>query len=136
MYITSSCDKWEYYRIDYVQGYTNHAGSFTKVVPGEYVLYVDIDAETPFKVRFDSHVRMEEPQLYRPTAQEAKEIFDSTFFSISRENGVEATFNQSTFEESITLNNSFDEIGFGTICIKTLQKAKHKVAMRVYPEYI
>lgn len=47
---------------------------------------------------------------------------------------MEATFNQATFEESIAFNNSFEELGFGSICIKTLAKAKHKIAMRVYPE--
>lgn len=31
MYITSSCDKWKFYRIDYVQGYENHVGYFTRV---------------------------------------------------------------------------------------------------------
>lgn len=34
MYISSSCDKWKFYRIDYVQGYENHAGFFSKVEPG------------------------------------------------------------------------------------------------------
>lgn len=77
---------------------------------------------------------MEEPFQYQPTNDEIKDIFDSTFFSISAVSAVEATFNQATFEESIALNNSFEELGFGSICIKTLAKAKHKVAMRVFPE--
>ena len=77
----------------------------------------------PVRVRFDSHVRMEEPYQYEPTPEEVKEIFDSTFFSISVVSAVEATFNQATFEESIAFNNSFEELGFGSICIKTLAKA-------------
>ncbi len=67
MYITSNCDKWEYYRIDYVQGYTNHSAAFTKVIPGEYVLYVDPEAAGPLSIRIDSHVRMEEPTLFTPS---------------------------------------------------------------------
>lgn len=61
MYVTSSCDKWEYYLIDFVQGYTNHSASFTKIVQGEYVLYIDVNINTDFKVRFDSQVRMQRP---------------------------------------------------------------------------
>lgn len=58
MYISSNCDKWDYYRIDYVQGYINHSAFFTKVVPGEYILFIDPDFSGPLKIRFDSHVRM------------------------------------------------------------------------------
>lgn len=134
MYISSTCDKWKFYRIDYVQGYENHAGFFSKVEPGEYILFIQAEMTGSVRVRFDSHVRMEEPYQYEPTVDEVKEIFDSTFFSISTVSAVEATFNQATFEESIAFNNSFEELGFGSICIKTLAKAKHKVAMRVYPE--
>lgn len=98
------------------------------------MLFIQAEMAGNVRVRFDSHVRMEEPYQYEPTTEEVKDIFDSTFFSISVVSAVEATFNQATFEESIALNNSFEELGFGSICIKTLAKAKHKVAMRVYPE--
>lgn len=37
-------------------------------------------------------------------------------------------------DESIVLCNTFDELGFGIITVKTLQNAQHDVAMRVYPE--
>ena len=48
--------------------------------------------------------------------------------------GVETSLEKKTYEESISIANAFDEIGFGVICIKTLSHAKHKVAMRVHPE--
>lgn len=43
MYIESNCDKWEYYSIDYVQGYHNGTTFFSDVVVGDYVLYVDTE---------------------------------------------------------------------------------------------
>jgi len=45
MYITSNCDKWEYYRIDYNQGYINHSAFFARANPGEYALYIDTDSK-------------------------------------------------------------------------------------------
>ena len=66
MYITSSCDKWQYYSIDYIQGYENTASFFTSVVPGEYVLFMHVENVGPFRVRVDSFVNMERPVQYQP----------------------------------------------------------------------
>jgi hypothetical protein len=107
MYGESNCDKWEYYRIDYVQGYTNHSAFYSRVLPAEYVLYINCDYSGPVRVRFDSHVKITQPELYYPSKKEYFEIFNSTFFSISREDALEATFNRQTYDESIALNNSF-----------------------------
>lgn len=98
MYVSSDCDKWRYYRIDYVQGYENHAGFFTKVEKGEYVLFIQAEYNGNLRVRFDSHVKMEEPYQYQPSPSDVKQIFDSTFFTISSVSAVEATFNQALFE--------------------------------------
>ena len=37
--------------------------------------------------------------------------------------------------ELISINDNFEELGFGSIAIKTLEKADFKIAMKVYPEY-
>lgn len=42
MYIESTCDKWDCYRIDFVQGYHNNASFYTKVMTGHYVLFIDV----------------------------------------------------------------------------------------------
>ena len=72
MYIESNCDKWEYYHIDYVQGYHNNSSCFTRVVAGFYVLYVDADIDGPINVRFDSFVSMTKPEIYRPSISQIK----------------------------------------------------------------
>lgn len=72
MYITSNCDKWEFYLIDFVQGYENHSSKFAIVDPGEYVLFIHADLIGNIRVRFDSHIKIEEPVQYQPTAAEAK----------------------------------------------------------------
>ena len=64
--------------------------------------------------------------------REVKEIFDSIFFSIGMDQGVETSFTKDLFQESINLNDSFEELGFASVCIKTLQNAVHNVAMRVH----
>lgn len=106
MYIQSNCDKWECYNIDYVQGYHHNASFFCKVVPGFYVLYIDAEYDGPINVRFDAFIQITKPEIYRPSQPQVKEIFDSTFFSVSLDMGVQAAFNNN-FEESISLNNAF-----------------------------
>lgn len=48
--------------------------------------------------------------------------------------GIETSFNKKAYDESILISNSFDEVGFGSIAIATLSKARHQVGMRVYPQ--
>ena len=57
-YISSSCDKWEYYKIDYIQGYENHSALFTQITNGDYVLFVQPDINGLLHIRFDSHIKL------------------------------------------------------------------------------
>lgn len=50
--------------------------------------------------------------------------------------GIETSFNKKAYDESILVSNSFDEVGFGSIAIATLSKARHQVGMRVYPHLL
>jgi hypothetical protein len=81
-------------------------------------------------------VTIDRPEQFYPPNEDVKQIFDSTFFSILKESSVEATLNKTTYEECIALNDSFDELGYGSICLKTLPSARHEVAMRIFPEYM
>jgi hypothetical protein len=72
MSVESTCDKWEYFRIDYVQGYTNYCAFFTKVVPGDLVLFINTPFNGPIRVRFDSHVKMRKPEQFSPSSSEIK----------------------------------------------------------------
>ena len=72
MYISSNCDKWEYYRIDYVQGYENHAAIFTKGTVGDYVLFIDAEMTGNIRIRNDSHVKMDPPTQFEPSPNESK----------------------------------------------------------------
>lgn len=61
-------------------------------------------------------------------------MFDSTFFQVSQSMGIETSFQKKSYDESIFISNSFDEVGFGAISIATLVKAKHDVGLRVFPK--
>ena len=89
------------------------------------------------RIRFDSEVRFaERPERFDFGPQVRKQIFDSVFFIYGQDAGVETSFNKKDFSESINLSNTFDEYGFGSVAIKTLENAKHKIAMKVNVEYI
>ena len=72
MYIESNCDKWDYYAIDYVQGYHYNSAEYCRVIEGFYVLYIDAEYNGPLNVRFDSFVPMTKPQIYQPSKQQIK----------------------------------------------------------------
>lgn len=79
----SICDKWDLYAIDYMQGYHSSLTFFTKLEPGAYRLFVHIDEPIKFNLRFDSQVNLTQPVVVHPSMEEKREIFQSTFFSIS-----------------------------------------------------
>lgn len=64
MYVTSNCDKWSYYRIDYVQGYESRGTFFTQLIAGEYVLFIDTEHKGQVNLRIDSFARMDRPQVF------------------------------------------------------------------------
>ena len=83
-------------------------------------------------MRFDSEVPINQRPQRFDFGKQTKEIFDSAFFGIGQDMGVETSFNKESFSESINLNNALEELGFASVAIKTLEKAKHKVAMKLY----
>lgn len=66
MYVSSSCDKWDCFGIDYVQGYHNTATYYCKAVEGSYVLYVDAEFNGPINVRIDSYLAISKPEVFYP----------------------------------------------------------------------
>ena len=77
---------------------------------------------------------MTKPSYASLSIQEIRTIYDSSFYHISQNFGIETSLRHDSYDESITFSNSFDEIGYGVICIKTLVHARHKVAMRIFPK--
>ena len=40
LYANSTCDKWEYRRIDFLQGYNDSITFYEHVSPGHYVMFI------------------------------------------------------------------------------------------------
>ena len=97
-------------------------------------MYVKVSPVVPYNIIFNSQVNLSPPEYAALTGDEIKVIFDSTFFEISEIFGIETFLEKEKASESICLANTFDEIGFGCIVIKTMKNAKSKIAMRVFPE--
>lgn len=119
-YANSTCDKWEYRRIDFHQGYHDYITFYEHVSPGNYILFIKTEEEMQLRVRIDSHVPIDRLQEVELPENQRREILDSCFFGISQDAGVETSFNKEEFTESITLNNGFEECGYGCVVIKTL----------------
>ena len=118
-----------------MQGYHFNLTFFPKIGAGQYVMYIHINEPTNFKVRIDSHVEMSRPNPIRIPPLKCKEIFSSVFFEISEDMGLYLNLSRQKVPlELISINDNFEELGFGSIAIKTLEKADFKIAMKVFPE--
>ena len=58
-YTNSTCDKWEYRRIDYHQGYHDFMTFYEHVSPGHYILFIKTEEDMQIRIRIDSHVPIE-----------------------------------------------------------------------------
>ena len=56
LYSDSTCDKWEYRRIDFLQGYHDSTTFYEHVSAGNYVLFIKTEEEMQIRVRIDSHL--------------------------------------------------------------------------------
>ena len=92
-YSESNCDKWEEIVIDYTQGYNHSSAQFPQLFEGTYALFIHTTHVGEFKIRFDSSTHFkEQPHVFDFDEDTCKEIFDSVFFSIGLDNGVNTSF--------------------------------------------
>ena len=89
-------------------------------------MYVKVSPVVPYNIIFNSQVNLSPPEYAALTGDEIKVIFDSTFFEISEIFGIETFLEKEKASESICLANTFDEIGFGCIVIKTMKMQSQK----------